>query len=140
QLCAPMFDRLDALPDPQRNALSVALGMLSGDVPDRFLVGLAVLSLLSAVAEERPLLCFVDDAQWLDDASDQVLGFVARRLLAEQVAIVFGVRDPNRRREFEGLPELRLEGLDEEDARTLLASAVPGRLDERVRDRIVSET
>ena len=106
QLCAPMLDQRNALPEPQRKALSVALGLSPGDAPDRFLVALAVLSLISAVAEERPLVCFVDDAQWLDEASNQVLGFVARRLLAESVAIVFGVRDPNRRREFEGLPEL----------------------------------
>ena len=129
-----------ALPEPQRDALSVALGLSSGDAPDRFLVALAVLSLLSAVAEERPLLCLVDDAQWLDAASGQVLGFVARRLLAESVAIVFAVREPSTGREFDGLPELRLEGLDEDDARALLARAVPGRLDDRVRDRIVAET
>jgi DNA-binding CsgD family transcriptional regulator len=140
QLCAPMLDRLDQLPEPQRNALSVALGLSTGDRPDRFLVALAVLSLLSAVAEDKPLACFVDDAQWLDEASDQVLGFVARRLLAESVAMVFAVREPNSRRAFEGLPELRLGGLDDDDARTLLASAIPGRLDDRVRDRIVAET
>jgi tetratricopeptide (TPR) repeat protein len=140
QLSAPMFDQLGALPEPQRNALSVALGVSTGDTPDRFLVALAVLSLLSAVAEERPLACLVEDAQWLDDASAQVLGFVARRLLAESVAIVFAVRDPIIRREFEGLPELRLAGLDEDDARALLASAIPGRLDDRVGDRIVAET
>jgi DNA-binding CsgD family transcriptional regulator len=140
QLCAPMLTRLSALPEPQRNALSVALGLSSGDAPDRFLVALSVLSLLSAVAEERPLLCLVDDAQWLDGASDQVLGFVARRLLAESMAIVFASRDPSTQREFEGLPELRLGGLDEEDARALLAKAIPGRLDDQVRDRIVAET
>jgi DNA-binding CsgD family transcriptional regulator len=140
QLCAPVFDQLDALPEPQREALSVALGLSPGSTPDRFLVALAVLSLLSAVAEEGPLACLVDDAQWLDDASGQVLGFVARRLLAESVAVVFAVRDPNTRSEFEGLPELRLQGLGEDDARALLASAIPGRLDDRVRDRIVAET
>ena len=140
QLCAPMFARLDALPKPQADALSVALGRSSGGSPDRFLVALAVLSLLSAVAEEQPLLCLVDDAQWLDEASDQVLGFVARRLLAESVAVVFAVREPASRRELEDLPELRLEGLAEEEARALLASAVPGLLDARVRDRIIAET
>ena len=140
QLCAPMLARLSALPEPQRNALSVALGLSSGDAPDRFLVALAVLSLLSAVAEERPLLCLVDDAQWLDGASDQVLGFVARRLLAESMAIVLAIREPSTGREFEGLPELRLAGLDDEDARALLARAIPGRLDDQVRDRIVAET
>src|SRR4051794_19644032 len=94
QLCAPMSDRLGALPDPQRMALSVALGLSSGATPDRFRVGLAALSLLSEVATERPLLCLVDDAQWLDAASAQALGFVARRLMAESVAIVFAVRTP----------------------------------------------
>ena len=136
-----MLDRLDALPLPQRDALSVALGLAPGDVPDRFLVGLAVLSLLSATAEERPLLCLVEDAQWLDAASSQVLGFVARRVLAESVAIVVAVRESApTRRDFDGLPELPLEGLYDEDARTLVASAVPGRLDDRLRDRIIAET
>jgi DNA-binding CsgD family transcriptional regulator len=139
QLCARMLDRLDGLPEPQRDALRVALGLSSGAAPDRFLVGLAVLSLLSAVAEERPLLCLVDDAQWLDAASGEVLGFVGRRLVAESVAIVFAVRQPGHRRDFDGLPELQLGGLDEQDARTLLTSAVPGRLDDGVRNRIVAE-
>ena len=140
QLCAPMLARLDALTGPQRDALCVALGLSSGHAPDRFLVGLAVLSLLSAVAAERPLLCLVDDAQWLDAASSQVLGFVARRLQAESVAIAFAIRELDARSEFEGLPELLLGGLEEEDARTLLARAVPGPLDDRVRDRIVAES
>jgi DNA-binding CsgD family transcriptional regulator len=140
QLCAPVLDQLDALPQPQRDALSVALGLAAGDVPDRFLVGLAVLGLLSAAAEERPLLCLVEDAQWLDDASGVILGFIARRVLAESLAIVVTVRDSNATHHFDGLPELLLRGLAEEDARTLLMRAVPGRLDERVRDRIVAET
>jgi DNA-binding CsgD family transcriptional regulator len=139
-LCAPLLTALDGLPEPQRDALRVALGLSSGDPPDRFLVALAVLSLLSAVAEEQPLLCVVDDAQWLDRASGPVLAFVARRLLAESVALVFAVREPSGRRELDGLPELLLGGLGEEDARALLATAVPGRLDDRVRDRIVAET
>ena len=139
QLCAPMLAHLDALPEPQRDALSVALGQSSGGTPDRFLVALAVLSLLSAVAEEQPLLCLVDDAQWLDDASDQVLGFVARRLLAERLAIVFAIRAPGSSREFDGLPKLHLAGLDDEDARALLAGAIPGVFDARVRDRIIAE-
>jgi predicted ATPase len=105
QLCAPMLPRLDALPQPQQDGLRVALGLTSGQVPERFLVGLAVLGLLSAEAEERPLLCLVDDAQWLDAASGLILGFVARRLLAESVAIVFAIREPSTRREFESLPE-----------------------------------
>src|SRR5215207_3378053 len=134
QLCAPMLGRLGALPEPQQAALGVALGLSSGPAPDRFLVGLATLGLLAEAAAERPLLCLVDDAQWLDGASGQVLGFVARRLLAESVAIVFAVRDPTDERELVGLPELRLEGLAEEDARALLGSVIPGRLDERVSD------
>jgi DNA-binding CsgD family transcriptional regulator len=140
QLCAPMLDRIRALPQPQRAALGVALGLSSGAAPDRFLVAVAALGLLSEVAEERPLLCLVDDVMWLDAASRQVLGFVARRLVAESVAIVFAVRDPSDERELVSLPELALGGLGEEDARALLAAVIPGRLDERVRDRLVAET
>jgi DNA-binding CsgD family transcriptional regulator len=140
QLCAPMLGRLDALPRPQREALTVALGLASGAVPDRFLLGLAVLGLLSAVAEKRPVLCLVEDAQWLDTASSQVLGFVARRVLAESVAIVVAIREPATLHDFDDLPELRLEGLQEVDARALLAAVVPGRLDDGIRDRIIAET
>jgi DNA-binding CsgD family transcriptional regulator len=140
QLCAPMLSLLDALPPPQQHALRVALGLASGDAPDRFLVALGALSLLSEVAEKQPLLCFVDDAQWLDGASRQVLGFVARRLLAESVALIFAVREPSADSELVGLPELALGGLDEKDARSLLSTVIPGRLDERVRDRIIAET
>jgi DNA-binding CsgD family transcriptional regulator len=143
QLCATMLDRLDALPAPQRDALSVALGLAAGEVPDQFLVGLAVLGLLSAVAEERPLLCLVEDAQWLDAASSQILGLVARRVQAESVAIVVALREPESgaaTRDFDGLPELPLEGLPEKDARALLASVVTGRLDSRIGDRLVAET
>jgi DNA-binding CsgD family transcriptional regulator len=140
QLCVAMLERLDALPPPQRDALSVALGLAAGQVPDRFLVGLAVLSLLAAVAEERPLLCLVEDAQWLDAASTQVLGLVARRVRAESVAIVVAVREPAAARDFDGLSELRLEGLREQDARALLGSAVTGRLDSRIGDRLVAES
>src|SRR4051794_14821943 len=140
QLCAPMLGRLGTLPAPQRAALGVALGLASGPTPDRFLVALAALSLLSEVATERPLLCLVDDAQWLDAASRQVLGFVARRLLAESVGLVLAVRDPGEEAELAGLPQLPLGGLPEEEARALLATVIPGRLDERVRDRLVGET
>src|SRR5215216_6156485 len=140
QLCAPMLGRLGGLPQPQQVALGVALGLASGPAPDRFLVALGALSLLAEVAAERPLLCLVDDAQWLDGASGQVLGFVARRLLAESVGIVFGVRDPIGGRELVGLPELALRGLGDEDARALLATVIPGRLDERARDRLIAET
>jgi DNA-binding CsgD family transcriptional regulator len=140
QLCAPLLDHLDALPQPQQDALNVALGLAAGDVPNRFLVGLAVLGLLSAAAEERPLLCLVEDSQWLDDASGLILGFIARRVLAESVAIVVAVREPTTRHDFDGLPELLVHGLVEEDAHTLLIRAVQGRLDDRVRDRIVAES
>jgi DNA-binding CsgD family transcriptional regulator/tetratricopeptide (TPR) repeat protein len=142
QLCSPMLAHRAALPEPQQAALRVALGLAAGDPPDRFLVALAVLSLMAEVAEERPLLCLIDDAQWLDGASSQVLGFVARRLLAERVAIVFAVRDPGgmRLRDLAGLPEMRLGGLADAEARALLESVVPGPLDAGVRDRIVAET
>ena len=140
QLCLPMLDRLTHLPGPQSDALATAFGLSSGESPDRFLVGLAGLTLLSEVAEERPLLCLVDDAHWLDRASAQALAFVARRLGAEGLAVVFAVRDPCDAQGLGGLPELVVEGLGEEDARALLASEIPGGLDERVRDRIVAET
>ena len=140
QLCAPFLARLEGLPGPQRDALGIAFGLRGGDAPDRFLVGLAVLSLLSDVAEDRPLVCVVDDAQWLDVASEQALAFVARRLGAESVGLVFAVREPSGERHFEGLPELAVGGLDDGDAQELLATVVTGPLDERVRDRIVAET
>jgi DNA-binding CsgD family transcriptional regulator len=138
QLCAPMLDKLEGLPDPQREALGVAFGLTTGAAPDRFLVGLAVLSLLSEVAGQQPLLCLVDDAQWLDRASAQALAFVARRLLAEPVALVFATHEPGE--EFRGLPELLVEGLGDSAARELLGSVLGGSLDERVRERIVAET
>jgi DNA-binding CsgD family transcriptional regulator len=138
QLCAPMLDQLGGLPDPQRAALGVAFGLSAGAAPDRFLVGLAVLSLVSGVAERQPLLCVVDDAQWLDRASALVLAFVARRLLAEPVALVFAAREPGE--ELRGLPELPVGGLGDSAARELLGSVLGGPLDERVRDRIVAET
>ncbi|MEV4352739.1 AAA family ATPase, partial [Actinoplanes sp. NPDC049596] len=140
QLCAPMLDRRDRLPDPQRAALAVAFGDAAGPAPDRFLVGVAVLSLLAAVSEEQPLLCLIDDAQWLDSTSAQTLTFAARRLLAERVGLLFAIREAAAGPEWRGLPELRVDGLPDEDARALLDSAVPGRLDAQVRDRIVAET
>ena len=139
QLCAPFLDRVERLPGPQSDALGIAFGLRGGAAPDRFLVGLAVLSLLSDVAEERPLVCIVDDAQWLDAASAQALAFVARRLGAESVGLVFAVREPRVERWFEGLEELAVGGLDDRDAQELLATVVTGPLDERVRDRIVAE-
>ena len=138
QLCAPLLDRLERLPGPQRNALQTTFGLSAGAAPDRFLVGLAVLGLLSEAAEERPLLCVVDDAQWLDRASAQVLAFVARRLLAESVVMLFAAREPSDL--FAGLPELVVEGLRGADARSLLVSVIPGRLDEGVADQLLAET
>jgi DNA-binding CsgD family transcriptional regulator len=140
QLCAPLLDRVERLPTPQRDALATAFGLSSGVAPDRFLVGLAVLSLLSEVADERPLLCAVDDAQWLDRASLQALAFVSRRLVAESVALVFAARTGQEERELARLPELMVEGLGDRDARALLASVIRGPLDDHVRDRLVAET
>jgi DNA-binding CsgD family transcriptional regulator len=138
QLCSPILDRSDLLPDPQRDALGVAFGLSAGQAPNPFLLGLAVLGLLSEASQEQPLLCVVDDAQWLDHASAQALAFVARRLLAEKIAFVFAARELGS--ELAGLPELRVEPLGQRDARTLLASVLPARLDEHVLDRIVLET
>jgi DNA-binding CsgD family transcriptional regulator len=139
QLCGPMLDRIDRLPAPQHDALATAFGLSAGDPPDRFLVGLAVLSLLSEVAEDGPLVCAIDDAQWQDRASAQTLAFVARRLLAEAVGVVFVVREPGPTQELRGLPELLVDGLNEGDSSALLHAAIPGRLDARVTDRIVAE-
>jgi DNA-binding CsgD family transcriptional regulator len=138
QLCAPMLSRAERLPGPQQDALRTALGLAAGPPPDRFLVGLAVLSLLSAEAGERPLLCLVDDEQWLDRASAQALGFAARRLAADPVGLVFAAREPSQ--ELAGLPELEVTGLRDEDARALLITVLAGPLDARVRDLIVAET
>ncbi len=140
QLCAPMLDGLDRLPGPQQDALRVAFGLQEGSTPDHFFVALAVLSLLAEAAEARPLVCLVDDAQWLDRGSAQALVFVARRLLAERIAMVFAVREPDPADVLAGLPELVIRGIADGDARALLASALPGMLDERIRDRIVGET
>jgi DNA-binding CsgD family transcriptional regulator len=146
QLCVPLLDRLPRLPEPQREALATAFGLSAlraGAAPDRFLVGLAVLGLLSDAAAKRPLVCLIDDAQWLDRASAQVLAFVARRLLAESVALVFAVREPGGGQAdgqaFAGLPPLAVGGLGDDDARALLDAVLPGRLDERVRERVVAE-
>ncbi|HEY2702734.1 MAG TPA: AAA family ATPase [Candidatus Dormibacteraeota bacterium] len=139
QFCGQMLGRLHRLPGPQRDALSAAFGLTAGAAPDRFLVGLAVLRLLGEVAEDRPLLGIVEDAHWLDQASAQVLAFVGRRLHAAPVALFFAVRDPSPPGEFAGIHELELTGLADADARMLIGAAIPGRLDERVRDRIVAE-
>src|SRR5690242_1451231 len=138
QLCAPMLDHAGSIPVPQREALRTAFGLSAGPPPDRFFVGLAVLSLLSEVAGERPLIGLIDDEQWLDQASAQALGFTARRLGAEPVGLVFAAREPGA--ELDGLPQLVVEGLRDDDARALLDSALAGPLDERVRELIVAET
>jgi DNA-binding CsgD family transcriptional regulator len=138
QLCAPVVDRLERLPVPQRDALLTTFGRRAGPVPDRFLVGLAVLSLLSDVADESPLVCVVDDAQWLDRASAQCVAFVARRLLAESVVMLFAAREQSDL--LMGLPGLVVEGLRGADARSLLVSVIPGRLDEGVADELLAET
>ena len=137
QLCAQMLDGLDRLPDPQREALGVVFGLRAGEAPDRFLVGLAALSLLADAASKQPVLCVIDDAQWLDRASAQAMGFVARRLFAEQVALVVATRESVG--EFGGLPELAVKGLGDGDARKLLASVIRRPLDERVRERFIAE-
>ena len=138
QLCAPMLDHAQALPEPQRDALRTAFGLSAGPAPDRFLVGLAVVSLLSETASERPLICLVDDQQWLDHASAQALGFAARRLAADPVGLVFAARDSGQ--DVAGLPELVVGGLPAHDARELLASVLTGPLDAQVRDQIIADT
>ena len=138
QLCTPIFERVERLPGPMREALEIVFGSSEGPGPDGFLVGLGVLTLLSDAVEEDPLLCVVDDAQWWDQASARTLAFVARRLLAEPVGLVFAAREAAQ--ELRGLPQLEVRGLGDQDARALLARAVPGRLDDRVRDRMVAET
>jgi DNA-binding CsgD family transcriptional regulator len=137
QLCSPFLDLVHRLAQPQHEALGVAFGLRSGPAPDRFLVGLAILGLLAEAAEEQPLLCVVDDAQWLDIASARTLAFVARRLFAERIALVFATREVGEA--FPDLPELHVAPLGHRDARALLDSALPARLDERVLERIVAE-
>ncbi|GAA0954636.1 LuxR family transcriptional regulator [Actinocorallia libanotica] len=138
-LCTPVLNHLDQLPVPQRAALCTAFGMSAGPPPDRFLVGLAVLSLLADAAEEQPLVCIIDDVQWLDRVSVQILAFVARRLFAERVGLVFALRTSDEKHHLEGLPELVVEGLAAADAGQLLDTMVPGRLDVPVRDQILGE-
>ena len=138
QVCAPVLDHVERIPGPRQDALRVAFGLSAGAAPDRFLIGVAALSLLAEVAEERPLLCVIDDAQWLDEASAQALAFVAHRLLAEPIAILFVTREPIAA--LSRLPELIVHGIADDDARALLASGIQGPLDERVRERIIAET
>src|SRR3984885_9400935 len=138
QLLAPALDRIDRLPGPQREALRAAFGLGAGPVPDRSRGGVAVRGLGSEVPADRPLVCVVDDEQWLDRASVQALGFAARRLAADPVGLVFAARGPGQ--ELGGLPGLVVEGLPEEDARALLESALTGPVDARIRDLMVAET
>ena len=140
QLCAGLLGGRERLPEPQSNAVATAFGLSAGVRPDRFLVGLAVLSLLSDAAEKHPLVCLVDDVQWLDRSSAQVLAFVARRLAAESVLLLFAEREPSQIEELAGLPELRLDGLADASAQQLLASVIPAPLDDSVRTRILAET
>ena len=140
QLCGPMLDHLDRLPPPQREALATVFGLSAGPTPDRFLVGLASLTLFAEVADEQPLLCIVDDAQWLDSASGQIIGFVGRRLLAERIVLACAARTGIGDDIFRGLPDLSIEGLGESDARALLLTNITGPLDAAVCDQIVSES
>jgi DNA-binding CsgD family transcriptional regulator len=139
QACAPLTKHLGQLPPPQAEALRVALGLSSSAPPDRFLAGLGVLSLAAEAADAQPVLCLIDDAQWIDQTSLQALAFAARRLYGESVAMIFATRTGIQVPDLAGLPELVLGGLPVPDARAVLATVVPGRLDERVRDRIVAE-
>ena len=140
QLCAPFLAHFDRLPAPQRDALATAFGLHVGAPPDRFLVGLATLTMLAEVAEEGPLIIVLDDAQWLDRVSAQTLAFVARRLMAENVGLVLAVREPSDRTEFDGLRDLVISGLGDSDAAALLDSVVTWPVDKRVRERIIAET
>lgn len=138
QLCGPMLDQLPALSKPQADALRTTFGLHDGPPPDRFLIGLGVLNLLSETAQVQPLLCLVDDYQWLDYASAAILAFVTRRLGSESVGLVFATRSPSEN--LAGLPDLAVPGLRPMEARELLDSAVPGPLDSRIRDQIVAES
>ena len=140
QLCGRLADGAHRLPDLQADAIRTAFGMRDGPPPNPFLVGLALLGLLAEAAAQRPLLCVVDDAQWLDKASAQVLAFAARRLDAESVVIMFGRREPAESPELAGLPSMLLGGLNPAEARHLLAATMPGLLDDQVLRRIVAET
>ena len=139
QLCGRMLDRIERLPPPQTDALGVVFGVHVGEPPDRYIVGLATLNLLAEVAADQPLLCVVDDAQWLDQASARTLAFVVRRLGAESIALLFGAREPLGVPDLAGLPELVVGGLSDVDSRALLVSVLPGRVDASVVDRVVAE-
>jgi DNA-binding CsgD family transcriptional regulator len=138
QLCSPLIGLMEKLPDPQRDAMGVAFGLSVGHAPSPSLVGLAALGLISEAAEQQPLLCIIDDAQWLDGASAHALAFVARRLQAERIALAFATRDVAD--VLIPFPQLRIDPLGPQDARALLESALVARLDEPVLERIVAET
>jgi AAA ATPase domain len=140
QLCAPMLDHLDKLPIPQRDALATVFGLRAGDAPDRFLVGLATLTLLAEVADQQPLLCVIDDAQWLDATSARIVLFVARRVLAERIALVCAARAGIGDGVLAGLPALPVNGLGDGDARTLLLENLPGPVDAAVCEQIIAES
>jgi DNA-binding CsgD family transcriptional regulator/tetratricopeptide (TPR) repeat protein len=140
QLCGPMLDHLDQLPVPQREALAVVFGQSTGPAPDRFMVGVATLTLFAELAEQQPLVCVVDDAQWLDRASAQILGFVGRRLLAEPIVLVCAARTGSAEEVLAGLPELVINGLGDSDARALLLNNLYGPLDAAVCDQIITES
>ncbi|GFG49294.1 helix-turn-helix transcriptional regulator [Mycolicibacterium agri] len=139
QFCAPLLGRLDRLPDPQQRALRIALGLTDGDPPDRLMVGLAVLTLLSEASSERPTICVIDDAQWVDAASLQALSFVARRILADPIVMIFAACQRRDDRLISDLPEVQVRGLNDDDARALLTTTVPGDLNEQVRENIIAE-
>ena len=140
QLCAPMLEHLERLPVPQRDALATVFGLSAGPAPGRFLVGLATLTLFAEIAEQQPVVCIIDDAQWLDEASTQILGFVTRRLLAERVALVCAARTGIGDDTFSGRPQLTVDGLGDSDARALLLENVHGPLDAAVCQQIITES
>ena len=140
QLCRPFAEGIAVLPEPLRIALEAAFGLGVGPPPDRFRVGLAVLQLLAGAAEQKPVLCVVDDAQWLDGASVQTVGFVARRMLAERMVLLIAARDASMQSELDALPELRLEGLSDLDAALVLGSVLAGPADPKVVERVLAES
>lgn len=139
QLCLPLDDTMASLPTPQREALEITFGQRQGVAPSKFMVGLATLSLLAEASRVAPILCIIDDAQWLDEASAQALGFVARRLAFEPVGMVFALRAQSAAGAFEGVPPIVVDGFERRDAEALLSSLVPGHIDRRAMDRVLDE-
>src|SRR5262249_41258712 len=140
QLCAPMLVLLERLAPPQRTALATIFGLSEGPAPDRFTVGLAALTLLAEIAEEKPLLCVVDDTQWIDQESERVFAFIAHRLFAERIAIVCATRTGAGDQVLKDLPRLAVDGLGHGDAHALLLEHLHGPMDPSVRERIVVES